>query len=64
MIDHSGIAYTTMLCMYLNDGIHLSINLAIPESPPASSDQNSIADIYASRADGRSLRSFRESGKE
>ena len=52
MKDHTGIAYTTMLCTYHNDAIHLSINFAIPGSPPASSDQYVLADTHASRAGG------------
>ena len=62
--DHTEIAYTTMLCLYLDDGIHLLINIAFPESPPASSDQYVLADVHASRADGCVLRSYSDSGKE
>ena len=58
MTDLTGIVYTTILRMYLNDAIHLSMNIAIPESPPPSSDQYVLADVHASRADGCVPRSF------
>ena len=64
MIDHTGMAYTIVLCIYLDYGIHLSINLAISGSPPASSDQYILADVHASRADRYVPRLFLDPGKE